>query len=152
MEVCDQIMIIFVPYQLSGIQKGIQAGHTALEYSNTYNHSIRYKQFIEKNKTWIVLNGGTTNNSMDSPGDMQNLLNNIKEWNDLNKSCEKGLIDFEVFYEPDLNGALSGVCFLVPLWLWENRGNDYINFSELYSESVGKYNFIKDLIRDASFA
>lgn len=149
----NQIMIIFVPYQLSDIQKGIQAGHCALEYSNSYGNTDEYKQFIENDKTWIVLNGGTTNNSAENPGDIQNILNNIKSWNALNKDVEDEIINFETFSEPDLNNALTGVCFLIPLWLWENRSNDYINYEDAPdSKYLEKSFLIKNIICNAEFA
>ena len=52
------------------------------------------------------MNGGTTNSSRDSDGDRVGSLNRIAENllnNDVNNS---------VFHEPDLENALTAVCFL----------------------------------------
>lgn len=52
-------MYFFVPCNISEIQKGIQAGHAALEYAFLYGDTDEYKSFIVNDKTWIILNGGT---------------------------------------------------------------------------------------------
>lgn len=99
-------MYFFVPYNISDIQKGIQAGHAALEYANTYGSSEKYKDFIENHKTWIILNGGTTNNNYDGDdmyvGSLNNIVNELMNNN----------IECEIFNEPDLNDALTAVCFI----------------------------------------
>jgi hypothetical protein len=84
-------------YNLSGIQKGIQAGHAALEYANKFGHTEQYKDFIENHKTFILLDGGGSN-------DMIPLLAKLREFD----------VEFAKFYEPDLNGSLSAIAFLVP--------------------------------------
>ncbi len=96
-------MYIFVPQNISEIYKGIQAGHAALEYANTYHDKPLFKDFIENHKTWIILNGGTTNNSLVTPGTMQDIYASILEHN---------TIDISNFNEPDLNDALTAICFI----------------------------------------
>ena len=56
-------MYHLVPYNLSPIQQGIQAGHSALEFAEVYKDTDQYKHFIKHDKTFIVLNGGTSNNA-----------------------------------------------------------------------------------------
>ena len=98
-------MYFLVPYNISSIQSGIQAGHAAIEYSLDFFYDIEYQQWAKDNKTFIILNGGTSNN-----GD---------EW-DLGsmEQHEQALIDagvkFAKFHEPDLNFMLSAIVFLVP--------------------------------------
>jgi hypothetical protein len=60
-----------VPYQLSGIQAGIQFGHATVEYGNEFQTLGKeyidagvidgYDQWRHFDKTFIVLNGGTFN-------------------------------------------------------------------------------------------
>lgn len=99
-------MYFFVPYNISPIQQAIQAGHAALEYANTYGHTKLFDEFVENHKTWIILNGGTTNNKKDLDGYLGTLNQIGRELIDNEISCS-------FFYEPDLNDALTAVCFIV---------------------------------------
>lgn len=90
-------MYFFVMYNLSGIQKGIQCGHAALEYANTFRDDPQYQDFIENHKTFILLDGGGS-------GDM---LDRYDELNELG-------ITFAFFREPDLNHAMSAIAFILP--------------------------------------
>lgn len=85
----------FVMYNLSGIQKGIQFGHAALEYTRKYPNK-RTTDFIDNHKTFIVLSGGGSN-------DMLNRQDELKELD----------VKHAVFHEPDLNGAMSAIVFIV---------------------------------------
>lgn len=122
-------MYFFVPYNISDIQKGIQAGHCVEQYAFKYN-TPEYKNFVQNHKSWIVLNGGTTNNSKDinRRGSLDKIWDILQE-NNVNS------IDF---IEPDLNDARTAVCFLAdqrvydfddyPLyetWLNQNYPTDY---------------------------
>ena len=95
-------MYFFTIYQLSGIQAGIQCGHAALEYANMYKDDPQYKDFIENWKTWVILNGGTTNSHIEDLGTLNDIVV---------KFSEKG-IKYSVFHEPDLNNALTAMCFI----------------------------------------
>lgn len=98
-----------VNYQLSGtIHAGIQYGHAVVEYGQAVKNKndIReqiYDKWAVQDKTFIILNGGTTNNDPNKLGT-------------LNKSL-KELLDNEIFVlpftEPDLNDALTAIVFLV---------------------------------------
>ena len=50
-----------VPYNLSPIQQGIQFGHGVIEYSLDFGDTPEYQKWAKKDKTFIILNGGTTN-------------------------------------------------------------------------------------------
>lgn len=119
-------MYFFVPYNISDIQKGIQAGHAALEYARVFGKTSEYKSFIENDKTWIILNGGTTNEGPEDRGS----LNEIMDYLDDNS------IPHTYFYEPDLNDALTAVCFLV-----EERGFDMKKYPDYDPENfnIGKF-------------
>ena len=115
MEELELRMYFFVPYQLTGIQQGIQSGHAALEFALKYgrynpNHIIW--DFIEKYKTWVILNGGTTNSGHRGSlvGSLNVIENSISIYNmtaDVNNK-----IDVERFFEPDLNDTMTAVCFI----------------------------------------
>ena len=53
-------MYFFVPYNISDIQKGIQAGHAAIQYVIKHGHTQELNDCYINNKTWIILNGRTT--------------------------------------------------------------------------------------------
>lgn len=93
-----------VPYNLSPIQQGIQFGHAVVEYGLKYFDTKEYKEWANECKTFIILNGGTTNNSEEYKGS-------------LNKHADK-IWELEVpsarFHEPDLGNQLTAVVFLVP--------------------------------------
>lgn len=142
-------MYFFLPYHLSGIQKGIQAGHAALEYAYKYGHTPEYKSFIENDKTWILLNGGTTRSRL-----VSNLKGKDEDTGDLNEIATELLqnrIPFEIFEEPDLNYALTAICFLADERVW-----DFENYPEpdeetkmtTYENMVGgiKNVFLRNLI------
>lgn len=90
-------MYFLTMYNLSGIQKGIQAGHAALEYAYEYGGTEDYQNFIRNHKTFIVLNGGTSS-TMEVH----------------RKTLLDAGIKHAIFREPDLNDSLSAIAFLVP--------------------------------------
>lgn len=93
----------FVPYQLSGIQKGIQFGHAVDEYGVKKSKVTGYKQWVTKDKTYIILNGGTTSKNPFYLGTMNKHRETLLQ-NGIHIAC---------FYEPDLGDQLTGICFLV---------------------------------------
>ena len=80
-----------VNYQLSGIQKGIQFGHAVVEYGLKYFNDPDYQEWANENKTFIILNGGTTNSDMLSLGTLNQHADFLKRLG----------IKFTEFYEPD---------------------------------------------------
>ena len=88
-------------YNLSGIQKGIQAGHAALEYVLGYGFqqetpNTELIEFIKDHKTFIILDGGTSGTMIDR----------------MDELAELG-IPFAAFREPDLNYSTSAIAFIV---------------------------------------
>lgn len=151
-------MYFFVPYNLSDIQKGIQTGHCALEYAYKFGEKDEYKSFIENDKTWIILNGGTTNSSRDSNGELNGSLNRIAE------TLSNNNINNAVFHEPDLDDALTAVCFLADERVYDYEkypdydevGNDVYG-EILYSDWVNliggdKNVFLRELIKGKKLA
>lgn len=98
-----------VPYNISPIQQGIQFGHAVVEYANQYFDTPIYQKWATKDKTFIILNGGTTNTSYYNPGTINKhietlILNGIK---------------FATFSEPDLGDQITAVVFLVDERVWD---------------------------------
>lgn len=94
-------MYFFVLYNISGIQCGIQAGHSALEYVDTYAFDQEQPDedlvdFVKNHKTFIILNGGTSSTMIERMDELDALG-----------------IKFASFREPDLNHSTSAIAFLV---------------------------------------
>lgn len=94
-----------VPYNISPIQQGIQYGHALQEYNNKYYKDDDFRKWRLSDKTFIILNGGTTNSSvyLDSMGSLNKHLIILQN----NK------IKVSTFHEPDLGNQLTAVLFLV---------------------------------------
>lgn len=119
-------MYFFVPYNISPIQKAIQAGHASLEYARIYGDQEQFKEFVDNWKTWIILNGGTTNERRDFNGIAQGTLNQIGD-----ELHENG-ITFSYFQEPDLNNALTALCFIADERVFNRK--EYPNFVDFVIE------------------
>jgi hypothetical protein len=117
----EKRMYFFTIYQLTGIQSGIQCGHAVLEYVNEYGNNEEYIDFQKNWKTWIILNGGTTNNRFElGTGIPIGTLNQIVE------QLQQNAVEYGFFQEPDLNDALTAVCFLADERVWNYE--DYPDF------------------------
>lgn len=104
-----------VPYQLSDKQKCIQYGHSVVEYGLDHNFGEvpAYKKWSKTDKTFIVLDGGTTNDDEES-----RYYGTLQKSRDLLK---KNSINFAEFREPDLNNCLTAVTFLVDERVFKRR-------------------------------
>ena len=126
-----------VPYNISPIQQGIQFGHAVVEYgiSNTLEHN--YIQWAHNDKTFIILNGGTTNTNPLSLGTLNQSRNYLKEMK----------VEYASFYEPDLGDQLTAVVFLVDERVWDK--DKYPEYDELLHGSyTDKPNHDFDLFGD----
>lgn len=95
-------------YQLSGIQGGIQFGHAKDEYESLAyivggTTLDTYQRWRDKWKTYIILNGGTTNDSKESPGTIQLYMKLLSSLG----------VKLAAFREPDLNDSVTALAFLV---------------------------------------
>ena len=106
-------MMGLVPYNISEIQKGIQFGHAVQEYGNFVRRnpdlqvSKDFIEWSEECKTFIILNGGTTNNTyLPNETYVGSLNNHTKTLHDMN-------VNYAVFNEPDLGDQLTATVFLV---------------------------------------
>ena len=116
MEKLQYRMYGLVPYNLSPIQQGIQFGHAVVEYSIT-NHSEEsinlYEQWAKNDKTFIILNGGTTNNNEERYGTLNYAESELYSMG----------VDIATFNEPDLGDQLTAIVFLV-----DERVYDYLKY------------------------
>ena len=137
----EKRMYFFVPYQLTGIQQAIQAGHAALEYARKEGDSAIFQDFVDNHKTWIILNGGTTNSKRDFSGIAKGSLNQIGDLLLENK------IKFAYFKEPDLEDALTAICFICDerVWNYEDYPDlkNYILLQDLPDDTPEKNNSFK---------
>jgi hypothetical protein len=140
----DWRMYGLVPYNISPIQQGIQFGHALQEYNNMMFENQDDDLLLEEiegfnswrlsGKTFIVLNGGTTNSRIieDMPfGSLNQHVNTLKDL---------GVVTAE-FYEPDLGEQLTAVVFLVPKEVYNKKDfpgfKDYIktlNYTDAFRE------------------
>jgi len=160
-------MYFFVLYSLSGIQKGIQAGHSALEYADKYKHTSTYKEFIKNHKTWILLNGGTSRDGC-LAGDYASNAVEDGTLNDIDSALYNMAIPHVSFREPDLNFALTAVCFICDERVFNKKKYpDYDSelwgtqdslvkprFYEAWVELIGGENnaFLRELLRNKTLA
>lgn len=92
-----------VPYNISPIQQGIQYGHAVVEYANKHFNDVDYQKWAKVDKTFIILNGGTTNTNLDYLGTLNNHLQTLFDMG----------VKLESFFEPDLGHQLTAIVFLV---------------------------------------
>ena len=123
----EQRMYGLVPYNLSPIQQGIQFGHAVVEYSlNHYSYTEQkgsnpYSQWAHYDKTFIILNGGTTNDNIINPGTL-----NIAQ-----AELHAMGVELATFNEPDLGDQLTAVVFLVDERVWDReRYPEYDEYME----------------------
>jgi hypothetical protein len=103
----ERRMYGLVPYNMSPIQQGIQFGHAVVDYARTVDglkpHQQIYNKWADKDKTFIILNGGTTNNNPERLGTLNTHMNTLRE---------NGVL-LQEFHEPDLGDQLTAFVFLV---------------------------------------
>lgn len=128
----------FVPYQLSGIQSGIQFGHAVVEYQLKFGNTPEYEKWSTIDKTFIVLDGGTTNTNPLSLGS----LNKIKD-----ELFVLGIRSVE-FKEPDLGDQLTAIVFLLDERVWNKEKYPY-DINETNRIKWEQLNNISDSILEA---
>ena len=152
-----------VPYNISPIQQGIQFGHAVVEYGLEYFETEEYQEWARRDKTFIILNGGTTN---DKPLYLGSLNEHYFEFTD------RGIRIGE-FHEPDLGDQLTAVVFLVDDRVFDKKNwPDYegpylddtnsIPLITFYNEWLSKFStirseaenilFLRDYLKQFKFA
>ncbi len=121
-----------VPYNISPIQQGIQYGHAVVEYCLANANKEDFKKWSKHDKTFIILNGGTTNNGFDIvTGDPKGSLNKHL------LMLKKHKINFSTFHEPDLGDQLTAIVFLVDERVFDRK--KYPNDFDINVELVGDW-------------
>lgn len=100
-----------VPYNISPIQQAIQYGHGVVEYLNKYFNTPECIQWRTNDKTFIILNGGTTNKNWIHIGTLNKHLTTLKLHN----------IPYASFFEPDLGDQLTAIVFLVDERVYDKK-------------------------------
>lgn len=104
-----------VPYNLSPIQQGIQFGHAVVEYmvNHYYNQGANSpcERWAERDNTFIVLNGGTTNTNPMNLGTLNKHYEVLRALD----------VRTATFKEPDLGDQLTAVVFLVDERVWDEE-------------------------------
>ena len=103
-------MYHLVMYNISPIQQGIQAYHAGMEYARIAFDNDNFQQWMKFDKTVIILNGGTSNQSQ-----IEIHRGTIQKYSDELTNLD---VLHSEFYEPDLNDTLSAIAFLVPEQVW----------------------------------
>jgi hypothetical protein len=133
-----------VPYNISPIQQAIQFGHAVVEYGQKVKRPPSltkmsliaptiYDLWADSYKTFIILNGGTTNSRVDIDDNPLGSLNQHV------RTLKNMGIDFATFNEPDLGDQLTAVVFIVDERVFNRK--KYPDFEDWVIENYG------DLIR-----
>jgi len=116
-----------VPYNISPIQQGIQFGHAVVEYGLLYSEDEDYKKWAKNDKTFIILNGGTTNGNVVDGKFVGTLNNHIITLRDFG-------FKYATFHEPDLGDQLTAVVFLVSEIYYDYKKYPDFKFNYYQSE------------------
>lgn len=149
-----------VPYNISPIQQGIQFGHAVVEYGLEFFETPEYQAWARKDKTFIILNGGTTNVGWDDNGNHIGSLNNHRQ---LLSDYD---IQFRSFFEPDLGDQLTAVVFLVDDRVWnkitwpdfdydKDTAESYYEWKMKFAETEREADqivFMRDFLKQFRFA
>ena len=127
-----------VPYNISPIQQAIQFGHAVVEYGqkmkklpfNDIEVAKKYDDWADNWKTFIILNGGTTNHktSLEDGLPFGSLNNHLLTLMDND-------VDFAQFNEPDLGDQLTAVVFIVDERVFNRK--KYPDFEDWVIENYG---------------
>jgi hypothetical protein len=112
-----------VPYNLSPIQQGIQFGHAVQEMNNELNgwygeHHLnpdlmfKLQKWATEHKTFIILNGGTTNFNPARLGTLNQHIDTL---------VNEHKVSVSTFAEPDLGDQITAAVFLVDERVWDKK-------------------------------
>ena len=143
-----------VPYNISPIQQAIQFGHAVVEYGqkmkklpfNDIEVTKKYDDWADNWKTFIVLNGGTTNHktSLEDGLPFGSLNNHLLTLMDNN-------VEFASFNEPDLGDQLTAVVFIVDERVFNKKKYPYFedwvieNYGDLIVGSGSAYQIANEI-------
>ena len=140
-----------VPYNISPIQQGIQFGHAVVEYSRmidklkanstgAHDDSVvsQYQDWADTWKTFIILNGGTTNSRFSAEDGLP-----FGTLNQHALTLAQMGVDLAVFKEPDLGDQLTAVVFIVDERVFNDK--KYPKPEGFDTDAAVKRNFIKSI-------
>ena len=130
----EKRMYFLTMYNISPIQQGIQCGHAQMEYALQYWKDKDFQDWAKNWKTWIILNGGTSNT------EGYTKYNKIEYWGTMDKHYIQLLnngIKCMPFYEPDLSNSLTAIAFIVDERVFNKK--DYPDFIDCLKENIFKY-------------
>jgi hypothetical protein len=142
MENLELRMYGLVPYNISPIQQAIQFGHAVVEYSRNCdgikNMQTLYNEWADNWKTFIILNGGTTNTkiSLEDSIPFGSLNKHLLTLHDIG-------VPVATFHEPDLGDQLTAIVFILDERVFNKvkypDPNEFASPSEIYVfiESIG---------------
>lgn len=133
----------FVPYNISEIQKGIQFGHGAVEYSIKHFQDDSFLEWAKTWKTFIILNGGTSNNIHGTTTPTGEPY--VGSMEQIHYAFDEMQIDHSIFKEPDLNNMLSSINFIVDERVFNKT--KYPNFVFTKPENRRKSNELRQALR-----
>lgn len=151
MEALELRMYGLVPYNISPIQQGIQFGHAVVEYSRmidelkvhstgSYDNSVieQYTNWADHWKTFIILNGGTTNARF--------RIEDGLPFGTLNQHAltlaQMG-VELATFKEPDLGDQLTAVVFIVDERVFNDK--KYPKPEDFETDAASRKAFIKSI-------
>lgn len=117
-------MYYLTMYNLSPIQQGIQCLHATVEYQIRYGLDELYKDWALMHKTVVILNGGTSNDGMYTCYGEEPKIGTMQEHEEL---LDANHIKYSTFKEPDCNGAMTAIAFLVDEKVFNNDLYPYID-------------------------
>ena len=135
-KILEKRMYFLTMYNLLSIQKGIQSGHAALEYVHKYRSDDEVWDFIENHKTWMVLNGGTSNDATQSFYGLEKAKGSMEEHLAV---LEENGVKTSVFHEPDLNYALSSICLIVDERVFNSK--DFPAFPQYLAKIKNEFSY-----------
>ena len=103
----EKRMYFLTMYNISPIQQGIQCGHAQMEYALKHWEDEEFQDWAKNWKTWIILNGGTSNSKPAAIKDAGTMEQHYLTLLFHNK------IKCTPFFEPDLNHSLTSIAFIV---------------------------------------
>ena len=122
-----------VPYNISPIQQGIQFGHAVVEYSVVAETRHAYQKWAKDDKTFIILNGGTTNNNEERYGTLNYAESELYSMG----------VKIATFHEPDLGDQLTAIVFLVDERIYDYK--KYPAYDYIVHEGVGEITYYDNL-------
>jgi len=122
-------------YSISAIQHGIQAYHAGMEWLLKYGFDDDLRNWLENEKTVIVLNGGTSNDEGKDYYFKQEYWGTLQVHREF--LMQKG-IKFTEFHEPDINNTLTSIGFLLDERIWDRTNYPNLTFEDACIQLSGQ--------------